>query len=312
MIGILASLVLRALVVMLGVAIATFTLLWYSPGDPALAIAMARYDAMVSPEVVEIVRIEAGLNAGFWPAFKAWIGPLLLGDFGQSSVTKRAILPDIVTAISYTLPLALAGLAIGLVISVPLAIVAARQQGSLIDRIAIATASLGAAIPAYWLGLLLILLFAVQLSWLPAMGARTSWHLLLPALTLGLGVAASLTRIMRSGILEARKQVFLTALSRRGVSKRAIRRDHHSLHAAVPVITVLGLELAFLLEGAVMVEVIFARPGLGSFLIHAVEARDFSKVQAVVLISALLFVTINLLIDLIYRCLDPGLGEHSA
>ena len=236
----------------------------------------------------------------------------MLGDFGQSSVTKRAILPDIVTAISYTLPLALAGLAIGLVISVPLAIVAARQQGSLIDRIAIATASLGAAIPAYWLGLLLILLFAVQLSWLPAMGARTSWHLLLPALTLGLGVAASLTRIMRSGILEARKQVFLTALSRRGVSKRAIRRDHHSLHAAVPVITVLGLELAFLLEGAVMVEVIFARPGLGSFLIHAVEARDFSKVQAVVLISALLFVSINLLTDLIYRCLDPGLGEHSA
>ncbi|MEM7614757.1 MAG: ABC transporter permease, partial [Pseudomonadota bacterium] len=142
--------------------------------------------------------------------------------------------------------------------------------------------------------------------------ARTTAHIVLPALTLGLGVAASLTRILRSGILEARGQPFLPAFERRGVEARAIARDHVAPHAAVPVVTVFGLELAFLLEGAVIVEVIFARPGLGSFLVSAISARDFPKVQAVVILAAILFVTVNLLIDVIYRTLDPRMGAQDA
>lgn len=309
---VLFGLLLRAVVVLSATALATFTLLWHAPGDPALAIAMARYDSIVTTDIVDLVRAEAGLDAGFWSAFKAWASPLLVGDFGQSSVNGRPVLPDLLSAIFYTVPLALAGLAIGLIIAVPLAVIAASRQGGLIDRFAVAIASLGAAIPAYWLGLLLILLFAVKLSWLPAMGARTPLHMLLPALTLGLGVAAALTRIIRSGLLEAREQLFLPALVRRGVSTRRIDKDHIAPHAAIPVITVLGLELAFLLEGAVMVEVIFSRPGLGGFLVHAIEARDFPKVQAVVLLTATLFVTINLLIDLTYRFIDPRIGERDA
>ncbi|MEJ6392664.1 ABC transporter permease [Gymnodinialimonas sp. 2305UL16-5] len=309
---VLASLFLRAAVVLAGTALATFALLWHAPGDPALAIALARYDAVISSEVVDQIRAEAGFDAGFWPAFRAWILPLLLGDFGQSSVTGRDVWPELVTAISYTVPLALAGLLIGLLLSVPLALVATRRPGGWLDRCAVALASIGASIPAYWLGLLLILLFAVQLGWLPAMGARTPAHAVLPALTLGLGVAASLTRILRSGILEARGQPFLPAFRRRGVARRDIERDHVALHAAVPVVTVFGLELAFLLEGAVMVEVIFARPGLGSFLVNAIEARDFPKVQAVVVLAAVLFVTVNLIIDLIYRTLDPRIGDRDA
>lgn len=312
MIRFVSGLALRAIIVLTGTALVTFSLLWHAPGDPALAIALARYDAMVSTDVIDIVRAEAGFDAGFWPAFTSWAWPLLAGDFGQSSVTGRPVLPELITAISYTFPLALAGLVIGLFLAVPLAIIAARRPGGLVDRVAVGIASLGAAIPAYWLGLLLILLFAVKLAWLPAMGARTPVHAVLPALTLGLGVAASLTRIIRSGILEAREQSFLPALRRRGLSQRIIGRDHIVLHAAIPVITVFGLELAFLLEGAVMVEVIFSRPGLGSFLVNAIEARDFPKVQAVVLLTALLFVTINLLIDLVYRLIDPRFGEHNA
>ncbi len=312
MISIVSSLLVRAVVVLSGTALATFSLLWYAPGDPALAIALARHSSVVQQDVVEVVRTQAGLDAGFWPAFQAWLGPLLVGDFGQSSVSGRDVLPDLLSAIAYTLPLALAGLAIGLLIAIPLAVIAARNPGKLTDRFAVAVASLGVAVPAYWLGLLLILLFAVKLAWLPAMGARTPLHMVLPALTLGLGVAASLTRIIRSGLLEARESSFIPALARRGVSARAVGKDHIALHAAVPVITVLGLELAFLLEGAVLVEVIFARPGLGGFLVHAIEARDFPKVQAVVIISALVFVTINLLIDLIYRLIDPRMGEHDA
>ncbi len=309
---VILGLLLRALVVLSGTALATFTLLWHAPGDPALAIAMARYDSIVTTDIVDLVRAEAGLDAGFWSAFKAWAAPLLVGDFGHSSVNGRAVLPDLLSAVYYTVPLALAGLAIGLIISVPLAVIAARRQGGMIDRFAVAVASLGAAIPAYWLGLLLILLFAVKLSWLPAMGARTPLHMLLPALTLGLGVAAALTRIIRSGLLEAREQSFLPALVRRGVSSRVIGKDHIAPHAAIPVITVLGLELAFLLEGTVMVEVIFSRPGLGGFLVHAIKARDFPKVQAVVLLTATLFVIINLLIDLTYRFIDPRIGELDA
>lgn len=305
-----ASVILRALFVCTAAGVATFTLLWFAPGDPALAIAMARYDSILTQDVVEIVRQEAALDAGYWSAFKAWTVPLLHGDFGNSAVTGRPVLPDLLTALSYTVPLALAGLAVGIVISVPLAVLAARQPGSWVDRIAVAVASLGVAIPAYWLGLLLILLFAVKLAWLPAMGAQTPTHVVLPALTLGLGVAAALTRIIRSGLLEARQQPFLPAFVRRGVSARGLSKDHIAPHAAIPVVTVLGLELAFLLEGIVIVEVIFSRPGLGTFLVKAILSRDFPHVQAVVLVTALVFVLINLLIDIIYRWIDPRIGEH--
>lgn len=303
---------LRAVVVLTGTAVATFTLLWNAPGDPAMAIAMARFASVVPADVVDQVRAEVGLDVGFWSAFSGWIVPLLSGDFGNSSVTGRPVWPDLANAVSYTAPLAFAGLAIALTLSIPLALLATRRPGSWLDRLAVAIASLGTAIPAYWLGLLLILLFAVKMAWLPAMGATSASHIILPALTLGLGVAASLTRILRSGILEARGQPFLPALKRRGVPARGLARDHIARHAAIPVITVLGLELAFLLEGLVIVEVIFSRPGLGSFLVDAIFARDFPKVQAVVILTALVFVTINLLIDVIYSTVDPRIGAQNA
>lgn len=307
-----AGLILRAIVVLTGTAIATFALLWHAPGDPALAIALARYATVVPPDVIEEIRAETGLDQGFWPAFLGWVQPLLLGDFGNSSVTGQPIWPELAAGISYTVPLALSALAIGLCISIPLAVIATKNPGGWIDRLAVGVASLGVAIPAFWLGLLLILLFAVQLGWLPAVGARTPAHLILPALTLGLGVSASLTRIIRSGILEARESAFLPAFRRRGISERAIEKDHVALHAAVPVITVLGLELAFLLEGVVVIEVIFGRPGLGQFLVEAIFSRDFPKVQAVVMLTAVVFVVVNLLVDLAYGLLDPRMGDRDA
>lgn len=312
MIRTILGLLLRAVVVLTGTAILTFALLWNAPGDPAQAIAMARFDALLTEDVIDQVREEVGLNTGFWHAFWAWLGPLLRFDFGYSAVTGRPVWPDLWAAITYTFPLALAGLAIGLAVSLPLAILATKRPGAWLDRTAVAIASLGAAIPAYWLGLLLILLFAVHLGWLPAMGARTPAHAILPAVTLGLGVAASLTRIIRSGILEARGRPFLPALRRRGVSEKALARDHIAPHATIPVVTVFGLELAFLLEGAVLVEVIFGRPGLGTFLVQAITARDFPHVQAVVVLTALVFVVVNLLIDIIYRVIDPRIGAQDA
>lgn len=312
MIKVVGGLLLRALVVLSGTAILTFALLWNAPGDPAQAIAMARFDALLTDEVIDQVREEVGLDKSFWQAFWAWLGPLLTLDLGFSAVTGRPVWPDLATAISYTFPLAFASLAIGLAVSIPLALVATKRPGGWLDRFAVGIASLGNAIPAYWLGLILILIFAVKLAWLPALGASTPAHAILPALTLGLGVAASLTRIIRSGILEARGQPFLPAFRRRGVSERSIGKDHVAPHAAIPVITVFGLELAFLLEGLVLVEVIFGRPGLGTFLVQAILARDFAHVQAVVVLTAIVFVTVNLVIDLIYNIIDPRIGERNA
>ncbi|MEM9582742.1 MAG: ABC transporter permease [Pseudomonadota bacterium] len=312
MISNLLGLLFRSIVVLSGTAIVTFALLWNAPGDPAQAIAMARFDALLTEDVIDQVRREVGLDASFWSAFGDWIGPLLVFDFGHSAVTGRPVWPDLWTSITYTFPLALVSLAIGLAVSIPLAILATKRPGGLLDRFAVAIASLGTAIPAFWLGLLLILLFSVQLAWLPAMGARTPAHAVLPALTLGLGTAASLTRIIRSGILEARGQPFLPAIRRRGVTSKAMDRDHIAPHAAIPVVTVIGLELAFLLEGLVVVEVIFGRPGLGTFLTSAIVARDFPHVQAVVVVTALVFVTVNLLIDVIYQLIDPRIGERDA
>ena len=312
MIKTFGGLVMRAIVVLFGTAILTFALLWNAPGDPAQAIAMARFDALLTEEVIDQVREEVGLNRSFWQAFGDWLGPLLRLDLGYSAVTGRPVWPDLRTAIGYTFPLAFVALAIGLVSSVPLAILATKRPGGFIDRFAVGIASLGNAIPAYWLGLILILIFAVKLAWLPALGASTPAHAILPALTLGLGVAASLTRIIRSGILEARGQPFLPAIRRRGVAERSVGRDHIAPHAAIPVVTVFGLELAFLLEGLVLVEVIFGRPGLGTFLVQAILARDFSHVQAVVVLTALVFVIVNLIIDLIYRVIDPRIGENDA
>lgn len=312
MIRLMSGLVLRAVVVLTGTALATFALLWHAPGDPALAIALARFGSQVPADVVDEIRAQVGLDGGFWTAFLGWVTPLVQGDFGQSSVTGRDVWPDLVTAMSYSFPLALFGLLIGVLISVPLAIIATRNPGGWLDRCAVAVASLGTAIPQFWMGLLLILLFAVQLGWLPAMGARTPSHAILPALALGLGVAASFTRILRSGILEARAQPFLPAIRRRGVAARHVERDHVTPHAAVPVITVFGLELAFLLEGIVVFEIIFGRPGLGTTLIRAILTRDFPTMQAVVLLTALVFVIVNLAVDLIYRALDPRIGDHDA
>lgn len=312
MIKAIGGLLLRALVVLSGTALLTFALLWNAPGDPAQAIAMARFDALLTQDVIDQVRAEVGLNRSFWQAFQGWLGPLLTLDLGNSAITGRPVWPDLRAAISFTFPLAFAALGFGLAVSIPLGIIAAKHPGSWLDRCAVAIASLGNAIPSYWLGLILILIFAVKLAWLPALGATTPAHAILPSLTLGLGVAASLTRIIRSGILEARDQPFLPAIRRRGVAERSVGRDHIAPHAAIPVITVFGLELAFLLEGLVLVEVIFGRPGLGTFLVQAILARDFAHVQAVVVLTALIFVSVNLVIDLIYRVIDPRIGDGNA
>lgn len=300
-----------AFLVLLGAAWLTFLLLWLAPGDPAQAIASARHDVAVSADVLEQIRTELGLDLPFWPAFWQWLKPLLLLDLGNSSVNGQPVAPQLLYALGHTVPLAAYGMALGLLLSVPLAIFAARNPGRWPDRLAISISSVGAAMPSFWLGLLLILLFSVQLRWLPSFGAASPAHMVLPAVTLGIGLMASLTRMLRSSLLEAQSAAFLPAFKHRGVGSAERYTLHVAPHAALPFVTLLALEFVFLLEGVVVVEVIFARPGLGSFLVDAIGARDFPKVQAVVLLSAALFVLMNVLVDLIYGLLDPRMRTQN-
>ena len=299
-----------ALGVLLAAAGLTFALLWCAPGDPVLAIAMARYDMAVSADVIERIRAETGLNQSFWTAFWQWLKPLMQLNLGYSSVNGQPVAPQLRYALSHTIPLAAWAILFGVTISLPLALLAARYPGRWPDRLAVSLSCIGAAIPSFLLGLLLMLLFAVQLKWLPALGAEQTGHSILPAITLGIGLMASLVRMLRSGLIEAQHAPFLPAFKYRGVGVKERFALHIAPHAALPFVTLLALECVFLLEGVVVVEVIFARPGLGSFLVEAVNARDFPKVQAVVLFSAALFVGVNTSVELLYGVIDARMRRQ--
>ncbi|WP_209017026.1 ABC transporter permease [Roseibium aggregatum] len=294
-------------VVLFGVSVLTFSLYYLSPGDKALAIAHARYmgEGNAPPEVVQAIREKYALNEPFLTQFKLWVSGYLKGDFGQSLVSGVPVWEIFLPNLRETLALACSALLIGLPLAFFLSLVSLWRPGSLYDRIAVAVASIGAAVPSYWLGLMLILVFAAWLNWLPSFGTGTPAHLILPAATLAVWITASQTRLFRSFLLEASSSPFLEALRLRGVGEKEIFWRHILRHAMVPAITMIGLDLAYLLEGAVIVEVIFARGGIGSLLVGSVMSRDYPIVLFLVMFSAFSYVAINSLIEALQDCLDP-------
>ena len=298
--------------VMLGVSLLTFMLYYFAPGDKALAIGQARYggEGDVQQEVIAMIRQEYGLDQPFIHQFMHWLTPLLQGDMGTSLVSQEAVWQIVLPNLYETLTLASTALVLGLALAFILSVISVRNPGSKADRAAVAFASIGAAIPSYWLGLLLILLFAVQLQWLPAFGSSSVAHLILPASCLGLWVTTSQTRLLRAFLLEAQAAPFLEALRLRGVSEREIFWAHTLRHALIPAITMLGLEMAGLLEGAVIVEVIFSRNGIGSLFVGSVMSRDYPLVMFLVLFSAFSYVLINTFAELLQQWLNPIKYEH--
>ena len=194
---------------------------------------------------------------------------------------------------------------ISLVISIPVGIISATRQYSAVDNLSMFGALLGVSMPSFWLGLLLILVFSVQLGWLPVFGRGNMSHIILPAITLGTGMAAITTRLVRSSLLEVLKQDYLRTARAKGLSEWVVIGKHGLKNAFIPVITILGLQFAALLEGTVIVEVIFAWPGMGRLLVDAIFARDLPVIQGGVLFSAVIFVVVNLLVDISYAYLDP-------
>jgi peptide/nickel transport system permease protein len=291
--------------ILLGVSIATFSMMHFVPGDPAEIIATERYGEEVTAEIIEHVRRELGLDGQIYIQYLRWLKRVLRGDLGYSFRTDRPVLDEILTRLPATIQLALAGMLVSLVIAIPVGIISATRQYSATDNLSMFAVLIGVSMPNFWLGLLLILLFSVQLGWLPVFGRGGIEHLILPAVTLGTGMAAITTRLMRSSMLEVLKQDYMRTARAKGLNEWFVIGKHGLKNAFIPVITILGLQIAALLEGTVIVEVIFAWPGMGRLLVDAIFARDFPVIQGCILFIGVIYTLMNLLVDISYAYLDP-------
>ncbi len=293
------------LIILLCVSAITFSLMHLVPGDPAQIIAEKKYGEEVTAATVELVRIEMGLDRPISIQYFSWLGGILQGEFGESFRTGRPVWEEIMNKLSATAELALAAILVSIIIAIPVGIISAVKQYSILDNGSMIGAMVGVSMPNFWLGLLLILLFSVHLEWLPVFGRGELKHLILPALTLGTGLAAVTTRLTRSSILEVLKQDYIRTARAKGLTEMSVISGHMLKNSLIPVVTIVGLQFGALLEGAVVVEVIFAWPGIGRLLYDSIFARDFPVIQGCVFIIALIYVAVNLLVDISYAWLDP-------
>jgi peptide/nickel transport system permease protein len=298
--GFLLRRVLQGVISIIGVSMVIFVISRLS-GDPILML--LPNDAPLS--VIEETRRSYGLDQPIWVQYLIFIGHALQGDFGKSYRWEMPALQLILERLPATIELAAAGLLFSVAVAVPVGVMSAVHRGGWIDRIGRVFAMLGQAMPAFWVGLLLILLFAVQLNWLPAFGYGRSEHIILPAISLGWYPVAAQTRIVRSAMLDVLDSDYIRLSRALGTPERLIVWKYALRNAAIPLLTMVGVYFAAMLGGAFVVETIFAWPGVGRTVVEAVFSRDFPVVQAGVLFTSVLFVASNLLVDLSYGLADP-------
>jgi ABC-type dipeptide/oligopeptide/nickel transport system permease component len=289
-------------VAMLGVITIVFLLL-HASGDPATLL--VGQDA--TKQDLERIRQAYGLDQPLSVQYARFVARVVRGDLGHSYRQGLPVGELLVERLRATFELALAGLAVAVLLGVPLGILAAARHGSAVDTAAMTAALLGTSVPSFWLGLLLIIVFGVQLGWLPVSGYGTIWHLLMPAFVLGGFYAAQVSRLTRTALLEVLAQDFVRTAQAKGLAARDVLLKHVLRNAALPVLTVLGLDFGRMLGGAVVVETIFAWPGMGRLAVQAVLGRDFPVVQGAAIMGAVVFLTVSLTIDLLYGLVDPRL-----
>lgn len=302
----LARRVLYLLPVWLAISVLAFGLGALAPGDPAEAIYFETFGEPPNDEVaLEKLREELGLNDPLPVRYGRWVFDAIRGDLGDSYRNGLPVLPGLISPLGSTLQLAVGGLIAASLIAFPLGILAAVKHNSLIDVLARLFSLMGAAIPSYWLAYMFILLFAVNLQWLPVAGTGTWRHLILPCFTLGLGGAALLSRLLRSSMLEVLGYDYIRTARAKGLSEPKVILIHALRNALIPVVTVMGNMFGFLLSGAIIVETVFARPGLGRLIIEAISFRDYPVIQGFVLFTGTVFVLVSLVVDLSYTWIDP-------
>ncbi|HYM68131.1 MAG TPA: ABC transporter permease [bacterium] len=290
-----------AVPVLLGVSVIVFGLLKLIPGDAALV--MAGTDATAAD--VQAIRQQLGLDQPVYVQYARWLGRLARLDLGRSAVTHRPVTYEIASRARPTAELAAAAMVIAVAIGLATGLTASTHQHTIWDAAASLAAAVGVSMPIFWLGLMLMMVFSVGLRWLPSTGAGTFAQLLLPALTLGSASTAIIARQARSAMLDVLQQDYLRTARAKGVTRWAVVMRHAFRNAVIPIITVVGLQLGYLLSGTVLTETVFARPGLGRLIVDSIRSRDVAVVQSAVMVLSVTFIVVNLAVDLLYAYVDP-------
>ena len=290
-----------AFIVMLLASLVAFFLVRLAPGDPAELILG---DAATEEQVVALQK-QMGLDKPILIQYVIYLNNLLHGDFGSSTAYRQPCIDLINARLGYTLELALAASVLIVIISIPLGIIAGVKKGSFADFFSVFFALLGQSLASIWVGIILILVFGVKLRWLPTQGYGEFKNLILPAFTLGLGLMASTTRLMRSGMYTTLQEDYITATYARGISKFKVVTKYALKNALLPVLTVFGVQFAAMLGGSVVTESIFGWPGIGSLLLKSIQVRDYQLTQSILFFTCLILVIVNLAVDLLYSVIDP-------
>ncbi|TVQ95123.1 MAG: ABC transporter permease [Chromatiaceae bacterium] len=299
-----------AVAALFGTTVVVFLLLRVIPGDPATAVLLTMLDpgagsAELSRADIEALRAELGLSGPLPVQYLEWLGEILRGNLGTSLRSRQPILGELAARIPGTLTLAAASLGVMLAIALPCGVLGALHAGRSADHLSRALSLLGESLPNFFLGVLLVYLFALWLRWLPSMGWQGPESVVLPALTLGTGIAATTTRLLRASLLDTLSQPFMLMAEAKGLSRRRLLFRHALRPALIPVLTASSLVLGGLLGGAVVVETVFAWPGVGRYMIEAIAGRDYPVIQGFSLFMATLFIALNFVVDILYRLLDP-------
>lgn len=297
--------------VLIGVTFLVFFILALTPGDPVTII----LGDNATKENIEMLRTELGLNDPLLVRYIRYIGGLLKGDFGKSYSNQLNVFDQIIERFPNTLILATTGMIVAIIIGVPIGIISAKKQYTFIDNFSMIGALIGVSMPAFWLGLLLVIVFALKLRWLPSQGMGEGFvglikSLILPSITLGTMSAAMVTRMTRSSMLEVVRQDYIDTARAKGVGESTITIRHMLKNALIPIITVVGLQFGHLLGGAVLTETVFSWPGLGRFMVEAIKKKDTPTVLGTVIFLSATFSIVNLIIDIVYAYVDPRIKSQ--
>jgi len=295
-------------IILFGVVVVTFLIIQLSPGDPAVIIA----GSSARPEDIEAIRISLGLDQPLWKQFTTYVVNILHGDLGKSFLRKTAINKDIFTAFINTIYLMIFGRMWSIIAAIPLGIFSALRQNTKVDKICMGLSLAGISLPQFWLGLMLMMLFGLKLQWLPFSGMGEGFftadgliHVILPAFMLGLPQMASISRLTRSEMLEIMRQDYIRTAKAKGLRQKVIIYRHALRNASLPLVTVIGTQTGYMLGGSVVIENIFAWPGLGRYTVNAIMGSDYPAIQASILFFAIMFLVVNLIVDVVYSVLDP-------
>jgi len=294
--------ILAVVPVLFGVTLAVFSMLFLVPGDP---VKMMLAEFVTTPDQIAQMRAQLHLDEPILTQYGRFVGNAVRGDLGMSIRSRRPVTTEIGENLASTAQLAVAAMLVAIGLGIPLGLLAALFRGSWVDVASMGGALLGVSMPSFWLGLLLIFVFSLHLAWFPATGGGDLHHLVLPAVTLGMIAAAIIARLTRSSMLEVLGQDYVRTARAKGLGGFAVVVRHALKNALIPIITIFGLQFGNLLAGAVIVETVFSRPGLGRLIVGGILNKDFPLVQGVVLFVATVYVLINVLVDVAYAYADP-------